>query len=81
MAINLNKVTTNPKGKLCIEKKQYELFLEKFNKTNLGKERLGESFYNYFKLDKLTDQDTLCSIFAKDGEQAKANILAVFDII
>lgn len=80
MAINLNKVTINPKGKLCIEKRQYEIFLEKFNKTLLGKQRLGAAFFDYFKLDKLTNQEQLCNIYAKDGEHAKASIQAIFDL-
>lgn len=80
MAINLNKVTTNAKGKLCIEKRQYEMFLDRFNKKLLGTQRLGQAFYDHFKLDKLTDQKQLANIYAKDGEHAKASILAIFDL-
>lgn len=79
MVTHISRVTIAVDGKLCIEKRRYEIFLQKFKKELEGKQRLGQAFYDYFKLDRLKDQNKLANIYAKDGEQAKAAILAIFD--
>jgi hypothetical protein len=81
MALNLNKVTYNSKGILCIKKQDYDAFLKHYDLTCLGKKRLGHHFYDYFDLAKLKNlPPEVSNIFAKDGETAKASILAAFNI-
>ena len=67
-------------GMLQIEKFEFERFMKIFTK---GKEfrgqRLGQAFYNHFNLHKLSNQERLNNIYAKDGPHAIACINAVFE--
>ncbi len=80
LGITLNKVRTSHTGRLSIEKRQYDKFCAEFNDKTFGTQRLGQAFYDYFKLGRMTNQDQLSNLYAKDGEAAKAAILAIFDL-
>jgi uncharacterized protein YeaO (DUF488 family) len=79
MVTHISRVTVAVDGKLCIEQRRYDIFMQKFKAELEGKQRLGQAFYDYFKLDRLNDQSKVANLYAKDGEQAKATILAIFD--
>ena len=65
--------------KPSIEKYAYQKFMDSFKKGQLGK-RLGQAFYDHFKLRKLMDQTQLKNLYSKDGEEAKSCIREVFKI-
>lgn len=82
MVINVNRVLKLDNGKLQITRKHYDDFLKRYWDGKFGTGRLGEKFYEHFKLSTLqTDQkERLSNLWAKDGESAKAFIEATFDI-
>lgn len=57
-------------GKITIEKLKFDDFLKNFKKGSFGTQRLGQAFYDQFKLDRMTDQSALNNIYAKDGDHA-----------
>jgi len=66
--------------KPSIEKHAYQRFMRDFKAKKFGTQRLGQAFYDHFKLHRLTDQGQLNNIYSKDGEHAIACIQAVFNI-
>ena len=66
--------------KPSIEKYAYQKFMDSFKKGQLGTQRLGQAFYDHFKLHKLMDQTQLKNLYSKDGEEAKSFIREVFKI-
>ncbi|WP_256657647.1 hypothetical protein [Pseudomonas sp. ACM7] len=44
------------------------------------KQRLGQAFYNYFRLHRLTDQASLFGLYEADGEKALVTISRLFQI-
>lgn len=66
------------KGKLQLEKYKYDKFMKEFTKGKFGAQRLGQAFYDYFKLDRLDDQTQLKNLYSKDGDQAKNLIREIF---
>lgn len=81
MAITLYKVIISSNGKLSIQKRHYVTFENQYSQGAYGTQRFGEAFYQHFNLARLKDQSKVGNLFAKDGEIAKANILAIFDIL
>lgn len=67
------------KGKLQLEKHKYDRFLKDFKDGKFGNQRLGQAFYDFFRLDRLTDQEQLKNLYAKDGDQAKNLINEIFE--
>ena len=67
--------------KLQIEKRKYELFMKDFKKGKFGGQRLGQAFYDYFKLDRLSNQQQLNNVYEKDGEHAARCIETVFEFV
>ena len=65
-------------GKLQLEKYKFDRFMAAFKKGKFGAQRLGQAFYDHFKLDRLQDQAQLKNLYAKDGEHALACIREVF---
>lgn len=65
--------------KLVIEKKAFDVFMEKFQSGSFAGQRLGQAFYNEFKLHKLKDQSSLHNLYAKDGSHAVSSIKAIFE--
>ena len=67
-------------GMLQIEKFEFERFMKIFNHgTKYRGQRLGQAFYNHFDLHKLSNQERLNNIYAKDGSHAIGCINAVFE--
>lgn len=65
--------------KLSIEHRAFKDFMEKFKKGKYGTQRLGQAFYDEFKLHRLSNQEQLQNIYAKDGEHARRSICAIFE--
>lgn len=59
---------------LTIEKRGFETFMHKFKKGKFGTQRLGQAFYNHYNLHRLTNQEMLNNIYAKDGDHALRSI-------
>lgn len=61
-----------------IEKKKFDIFLNNYKKGKYGSQRLGQAFYNEFKLHRIRDQASLNNLYAKDGEHAINSIKQFF---
>lgn len=81
MTITLYKIVVAANGKLSIQQSNYLTFQKSFLQGKFGRQRYGEAFYDHFSLYRLRDQSKVGNLFAKDGEIAKAAILALFDIV
>lgn len=66
--------------KPSIEKREYERFLQAYKAGDMGKQRLGQAFYNHFSLHKLSNQTQLNNLYAKDGEHAMRSIQEIFSL-
>lgn len=66
------------KGQLQLEKRAYHEFLKLWRADKLRGQRLGQAFYNHFRLHRLVDQDQLRGLFNKDGDEAHKIIGQVF---
>jgi len=65
--------------KLTIEKRKFEIFMGKYRLGKFGNQRLGQAFYDYFKLDRLKNQKSLNNIYAKDGQHALNSVYEMFE--
>lgn len=65
-------------GKPSLEKYAYQVFQAKFKAGGFGKQRYGQAFYDHFKLHKLVNQQALCGLYEKDGDEAKRLISKLF---
>lgn len=65
-------------GKLQLEKYKFDRFMNDFKKGKFKGQRLGQAFYDHFRLERLADQRQLNNLYAKDGEHALACIKEVF---
>lgn len=65
--------------KLQLEKAKYNQFLKEYKEQN-GL-RLGQSFYDYFKLYRMRERAELDFLYELDGEEAKNGIAQVFEFI
>ncbi len=63
-----------------IEKAAYEEFLELWDKNKFEDQRLGQAFYNHFRLHKLNDQLLLQGLYESDGKKALSKIAGIFQI-
>lgn len=77
---NQNRVRRNTAGRLTIEKASYAIFCEKFDKGEFGTQRLGQAFYDYYKLHRLSDQSQVEKIYVRDHKEAKDLIDGLFDM-
>ncbi|MFJ2363334.1 hypothetical protein ACIPIN_06340 [Pseudomonas sp. NPDC087697] len=66
--------------RLEIENAAYNEFLGLWNQGTFKKQRLGQAFYNYFHLHRLTDQAFLFGLYEADGEKALVAISRLFQI-
>lgn len=66
--------------KSSIEKRKFDKFMRDYKKGVFDGQRLGQAFYNQFNLHKLSDQESLCNLYAKDGEHALNSIKTLFEI-
>ena len=62
-----------------IEKKEFDNFMKKHKNGKFGSQRLGQSFFNHFKLHRINDQTSLHNLYAKDGDQAMNLIKQLFN--
>jgi hypothetical protein len=67
------------KEKLTIEKRMFEVFMDKYRFGKFGNQRLGQAFYDYFKLSRLENQKSLKNIYEKDGKHALNSIREIFE--
>lgn len=65
-------------NRLQLEEKAFKDFMQKFKKGKHGTKRLGQAFYDHFKLERLADQSVLHNIRAKDGDHAIRSIRSIF---
>lgn len=65
---------------MIIEKAAYLEFLNKHDSGDFGSQRLGQAFYNHFKLHRLSDQQLLESLYEADGRSALKIIDRIFNI-
>ncbi|SDA97272.1 hypothetical protein SAMN03159443_05880 [Pseudomonas sp. NFACC15-1] len=65
---------------LEIEMAAYDEFLVQWNQDAFPQQRLGQAFYNFFNLHKLTDQTLLTGLYEADGKKATALISRIFKI-
>ncbi|WP_248732819.1 hypothetical protein [Pseudomonas sp. MWU13-2517] len=63
---------------LLIERAAYDEFIGLWGQGNFKHQRLGQAFYNHFRLHKLNDQDSLRKLYEADGERALGLILHLF---
>lgn len=63
-----------------ITRRAYQQFLRDFNSRKFGNKRLGQAFYEHFKLEKLVNQTQFYNLQAKDGDHAIASINQIFKI-
>lgn len=65
---------------LEIESASYEEFLDLWEQGAFDQQRLGQAFYNHFRLHRLTDQTVLQGLYEADAEKAGAVISRVFRV-
>lgn len=65
---------------LDIERAAYDEFLTLWGRGEFEEQRLGQAFYNYFHLHKLTDQAVLHGLYEVDGKKAMALISRVVQL-
>jgi len=64
-----------------IERRAHHQFLDDRRKGKFDNQRLGQAFYNYFSLHKLSDQSKLRNLYEKDGQDAQKIIGEVFRFV
>lgn len=57
-------------NKVMIEQRAYDNFRRDFDAGKFGTQRLGQAFYDTFKLYRMVNQSLLQNIYAKDGQHA-----------
>jgi len=65
---------------LEIESARYDEFLDLWEQGAFTQQRLGQAFYNHFRLHRLTDQAVLQGLYEADSEKACAMISRVFRV-
>ncbi|MCQ2998946.1 hypothetical protein NLO98_04130 [Pseudomonas syringae] len=68
------------KLKLVIESAAYDEFLELWEQGSFDQQRLGQAFYNHFRLHRVNDKRLVDGIYEHDGEKALIAIASLFDI-
>jgi hypothetical protein len=66
--------------RLQIEKATYDEFLTLWQQGAFDHQRLGQAFYNHFRLHRLSDQGLLHELYAADGSKALNAIAGIFQI-
>jgi len=65
---------------LEIESASYDEFLDLWEQGAFDQQRLGQAFYNHFRLHQLTDQAVLRGLYEADAKKASAVISRIFQI-
>ena len=63
-----------------IERATYDEFLELWDRGAFENQRLGQAFYNHFRLHRLSDQKLLHGLYESDGKKAMNAISEIFQI-
>lgn len=63
-----------------LERTKYDEFLALWSGGGVDKQRLGQAFYNYLNLHKLSNQYSLGQLYELDGQQALKAIEKLFHI-
>lgn len=66
--------------KLVIERAAYDDFIALWELGTFDTQRLGQAFYNHFRLHRVSDKRLVDGIYEHDGEEALAAIAGLFDI-
>ena len=64
-----------------IEKKAYYNFCNMRHSGKFKGQRLGQAFYDHFKLHKLSDQDSLKNLYELEGKDAQQLISKLFRMV
>lgn len=65
---------------LAIEEAAYKDFRSKYAVGIFGTQRLGQAFYNHFKLELMGNQEQLEGLYEKDGAVAEQAIHDLFEL-
>lgn len=65
---------------LEIEVAVYNEFFGRWNRGMFEKQRLGQAFYNHFRLHRLSDLASLFGLCEADGEKALVTMSCLFQI-
>ena len=69
-------------NKLVIEPEAYQAFLKEYHQGTEHKHlRLGQAFYNHFKLDKMSNQEQFGNLYEETGQVALDHIRQLFDLM
>lgn len=68
------------KTKLQIERVAYAEFLQLWDSGAFENQRLGQAFYNHFRLHRLSDQSGLNALYEADGKQAMKVLVESFQM-
>jgi hypothetical protein len=63
-----------------IERATYDEFLALWDRGAFENQRLGQAFYNHFRLHRLSDQKLLHGLYEFDGKKAMNAISEIFQI-
>jgi hypothetical protein len=63
-----------------IERATYDEFLALWDRGAFENQRLGQAFYNHFRLHRLSDQKLLHGLYESDGKKAMNAISEIFQI-
>jgi hypothetical protein len=66
--------------RLEIERVAYQEFLTLWERGTFDNQRLGQAFYNHFRLHRLSDQTRLFGLYETDGDKAMTTISRLFQI-
>lgn len=64
---------------MSIEKAKWEDFCKAYKTKEYQGQRIGQAFYNYFNLHKMSNQDALNGLYETDGDNAMLLIQELFD--
>ncbi|RON20562.1 hypothetical protein BK660_16030 [Pseudomonas brassicacearum] len=63
-----------------IERATYDEFLALWDRGAFENQRLGQAFYNHFRLHRLSDQKLIYGLYESDGKKAMNAISEIFQI-
>lgn len=64
---------------MSIESAKWADFCTRYKASEYGGQRIGQAFYNYFNLHKMSNQDALKGLYETDGDKAMSLIRELFD--
>lgn len=66
-------------NKMSIEKAEYSAFINRFSKGEFQEQRFGQAFFDYFKMEKMNNQELTNAIYYADDATAKQLISETFN--